>query len=191
MPPREVHGLTPRTCEHGTLQGERDFTDMMKALKMGRWPWVMPLSPVSSQGPLRDRGRRVRSRREGGKAAAAVGVMWCRGPGVQVAARSCRRQGNTSPPKPPGGRRPLPHTWSCERILCVGLSRCVHGYLSQQPQDTHTEEVLLWGSQDSEEVTEVTLTSAARPWLQQGVGAAQASDRCLLAPQASVWADGA
>lgn len=74
--------------------------------------------------------------------------------------------------------------------MCVGLSHCVHGNLSQWPQDTHTEEVLLCGSQDSEEVAEVTPTSAAQLWLQEGVGVAQAADRWLRAPQASIWAGG-
>lgn len=75
--------------------------------------------------------------------------------------------------------------------MCVGLSHCVHGYLSQWPQDTHTEEVPLCGSQDSEEVAEVTPTSAAQLWLQEGVGAAQVADRWLRAPHASIWAGGA
>lgn len=42
-------------CENATLQGKRDFTDVIRTvdLKMGRLSWVSWLGPVSFQEPLK------------------------------------------------------------------------------------------------------------------------------------------
>lgn len=36
-----------------TLRGKRNFADVTKDLKMGRWSWIIWVAPMSSQGPYR------------------------------------------------------------------------------------------------------------------------------------------
>ena len=62
--PREVQLLIPRTCQCVTLQGKRDFADVIK-LRILLLPWIIWADSVSSQESLQAKqgDRRVRVRK--------------------------------------------------------------------------------------------------------------------------------
>ena len=64
--PRDVHLLTPGTCEDVTLHGKRDSANVTKfrILRWGDYPGLSMWTPIWSQGPLVEGGRRGRVREE-------------------------------------------------------------------------------------------------------------------------------
>lgn len=46
---KALYILISSTCEYITLYHKRDLADVIKDLKLGRWPWIIWVYPVSPQ----------------------------------------------------------------------------------------------------------------------------------------------
>lgn len=50
--PKDAHIVISRTCDRGSLQSKMDFADVIKALEMGKAPWIIWMGLMESQGSL-------------------------------------------------------------------------------------------------------------------------------------------